>query len=217
MKANVLRILAFALMCCSVLAAAEAQLTVDATVPIRKLRWDTGGGSVGGIGARIPLSVTLQRAGDTEAASGPIKVAFIVTNTGKDEFQVPISPQPADFEPDDPNTEYTVTSLNLGVMEVNPHAMLREGHIVYEGPPVLKGGAHLYGKSDAPGTMLSLRPGQSIRVLAIVWFPLPNTGEPLIEFEASVIKRHGTYSNRGGRRVADFQDVGEGLSYDFTL
>lgn len=217
MKTNVPRILAISLLCCTVMAAADAQLTVDATAPIRKLRWDTQGFSRGGIFARIPLSVMLERTGDTEAGSGPIKVAFIVTNTGKDDFQVPISPQPAELEPDNPNAEYTVITLHLYVSEVNPHAALRNGAIVYEGPPVLSGGAILYGKPDAPGTMLNLHPGQSIRVLAVVSFPVANTGEPPVKFEASVAKGQDTYSKRGGRRVSDSQDLGSGLSYDFTL
>lgn len=182
--------------------AACAQLTVDATVPIRRLRWDTHGGTGGSIGARLPVLVTVERTGATERQSGPTRVEFTLTNTGKADLQIPISPQPADLEPKDPHTVYTVTSLSLYIGNAS-------------GPPVLKGGAILYGKPDAPGTMVGLLPGQSMRVLAIVWFP--DTRETSATFRAIVSKECTTFRMGEGRTVSDSHEIGSAFSNDFTL
>ena len=195
-------ILAMGLIWCSLSVAAEAQVTVDAAVPIRKLRWETHGASGTGNVDRIPLSVTVERLRPAEAASGPTKVEFTLTNTGNTDFEVPISPQPADLEPNDPNIEYRVTSLGLYVLKAS-------------GPPALKGGAILYGKPDAPGTMLRLLPGQSIRVLANVWFP--QTEETSPAFQAIASEDCTTFRKQKGRRVSDSHGVGSAFSNDFTL
>ena len=198
------RTIPLAIICCFLSVVAYGQQTIDATVPIRNLRWETQGGSGGGIGARIPVSVTLERTGDTDPASGAVKVAFVVTNSGKDDFQVAISPQPADLEPDDPHVEYTVTDLALSISEAAP-------------PFKSVAMVMLCGKPDAPGTMLNLHPGQSIRALAIVRFPSWEPGEKPIKFKAMVSKGYDIFRNRGRRRTLESHDIGFALSDEFTL
>jgi len=198
------RSLAIGIICCSLSVAAYGQLTIDATGPIRKLRWEVQGGSGGSAGARIPVSVRVERTGATETAGGPIKVEFTLTNTGNSDFEIPISTQPADLEPNDPNVEYTVTDLALSISEVAP-------------PFKIVAMVALYGKPDVAGTMIRLAPGHSICVLAMVRFPyIPSDGTGSGRFRALASQRHDAFTIRDGRRLLDGQDIGSSFSEEFT-
>lgn len=203
-----MRSLAIGVICCYLSVGAYGQrtpdATLDATVPIRQLRWDVQGGSGGSAGARIPLSVTVKRTGLTETPGEPTKVEITLTNTGKSDFEVPISTQPADLEPNDPNVEYTVTHLVLSISEVAP-------------PFKIVAMVALYGKPDAPGSIIRLAPGHSICVLAMVRFPsIPSAGPDSVRYRALAVQQYDTFAKRDGRRQLDAKDIGSSFSEEFT-
>lgn len=142
---------------------AIGQLAIDVTGPVRERQRNPTFGSGGSSGRRLPLQVTfeVQAAQD---ARGRTYVDFILTNIGKTNMTIPISPHPGDLEPKDPRATYTVQHLALYLAsETGPRAEKRS--------TVLPGGAHLYGQSENPETLATLKPGESVKFLTRVAVP----------------------------------------------
>lgn len=118
-----------------------------------------GGGSASiadcGIGARDPRSLTvyLQNViADNSDPKRPFEVEFKVKNTGKVPLQLPVSPNLSDLQPSDASAEFTYVSLALSITVTENQNS--EGYV------------ELYGKTDVPNTVVTLNPGEWLRVEA---------------------------------------------------
>jgi hypothetical protein len=182
------------------------QATVDATGPVRERARVASMGRGGGVGKKIPLRVAIAVLGGWDD-SGKIEVDFTLTNAGKDAVTIPISPNPGDFEPADPKAGYTVTSLSLQVI---PHK--RPGGI-------LAGGAVVYGSSKLPETLMTLAPGDSVRVLTRVALPQISSAEEedTVAFVASAMLNSETIKTVGGQSVSEMHEIGSAYSPEYNL
>jgi hypothetical protein len=78
------------------------------------------------------------------------------------QLEVPVSPHLADLQPEDASTVFHYTSFALSLSPAEDRAAI--------------GFVELYGKSDVPGTVITLNPGEWIRVQGTLRFlskPLP--------------------------------------------
>lgn len=122
-----------------------------------------GGGSVAdcGVDARDPRSLTVSiesvivRDNDPRR---PFEVEFNVLNTGAVPLPLPIGPHLSDLQPEDASATFTYVSLALSVSPIEDRSSIRY--------------VELYGKPDAPGTMITLNPGEWLRVKANTEFLL---------------------------------------------
>jgi hypothetical protein len=89
---------------------------------------------------------------DTEI---PFEAEFRVFNTGRVPLELPVSPHLSDLQPSDASVDFSYSSLALVAMATAEpqHAELRS-----------LGFVELYGSSEHGGTMVSLKPGEWIRV-----------------------------------------------------
>lgn len=132
----------------------------------------TGGGmstSISECGPEIrdprSLSVYLQSAiVNSSDPMGASQVEFKVLNTGKVPLRLPVSPHLADLQPADSSIAFEYMSLALSASRIKDRRSI--GYI------------ELFGKEDAPGTVITLNPGEWLRVEARVKFnrSLPPTG-----------------------------------------
>ena len=86
----------------------------------------------------------------------PFEIEFKVLNTGQVPLQLPISPRLSDLQPSDASVTFTYVSLALAVSTAEDRSSI--------------GIVELYGKADAPDTLITLSPGDWIRVEARVEF-----------------------------------------------
>jgi hypothetical protein len=204
MQGKITLIVALGTVCGWFSIAVYSQQVVDATVPVKNLHWSTQGGSGGSAGQRIPLLVTVRAIGVPDT-TGKAKIEFVLTNTGENDLKIPVSPQPAELEPTDPNTDYTVTHLGLFITEANR-------------AKVLKGTADLYGKPNTALSLINLPRGHYIRVQANVWFPhISEAEKSTLSFKVGAIEDYELFRNRDGRRVLDSQEIGSSFSKEFTI
>ena len=123
-----------------------------------------GGGSVGD-GApdwRDPhaLGVYLLNVIPTDIIQGePFEVEFKLLNTGRAPIDIPVSPHLSDLQPSDESIDFSYLSLALVVSaDAEP-----------QGPKSVSiGFVELYGSAKHEGTVLTLKPGEWIRVKAMV-------------------------------------------------
>ncbi len=175
------------------------QITVDATVPIRKRVRETMAGRGSGTGRRLPVKVAIEVYG-YPIASERTRVDFVLTNSGKEDIILPVSPHPGDFEPTDPKSSYAVKLLNLYVTSDKNHRTL------------LPGGADLYGNRAFPDSLVRLGPGDSMRVLTRV--ALPTKGEA---FVADIMLIDQSVKIVGGEGLTETNLVGSATSQEYTL
>jgi hypothetical protein len=91
-------------------------------------------------------------------AKKPFEIEFKVLNTGQVALQLPVSPHHSDLQTSDASTTFTYMSLALAVSTVEDRSSI--------------GYVELYGKPDAPDTLITLNPGEWLRVEARVEFDL---------------------------------------------
>jgi hypothetical protein len=108
-----MRVLSFAICLSVLLGTARAQLTIDATVPIRERHRQPASGSGGSSGYKLPIVLTAKTIGAAPDDDGRTVLEFTLTNEGKKDLEIPISPHPRDFEPEDPSVGYSVKNLSL--------------------------------------------------------------------------------------------------------
>jgi hypothetical protein len=93
---------------------ASAQLTIDASGPIHERHKRASSGSASSIGFKLPVQVAVRTNGaPPDEKEGRTVVEFAVTNVGKNDLAIPISPHPGDFEPEGSNVSYRVKTLEL--------------------------------------------------------------------------------------------------------
>jgi hypothetical protein len=88
----------------------------------------------------------------------PFDAEFRVLNTGLVPIELPVSPHLSDLQPSDPSVDFSYFSLALVTMvSVEPYVEVRSFGFV-----------NLYGSRDHQETMITLKPGEWIRVKANV-------------------------------------------------
>lgn len=105
------------------------------------------------------LEISVLRVSPTDInPNEPFEGEFRVLNSGRVPIDLPVSPHLSDLQPDDASLSFTYFSLALVTkITVEPHV-----------PAAALGFVQLYGSPEHEGTMISLRPGEWIRVKARV-------------------------------------------------
>jgi hypothetical protein len=179
-------------------------LTVDATGPIRERKREATQGHGGSVGRKLPLQVAIESAVSAPDKDGKTLVEFVLTNSGKNDLTLPISPHPGDLEPSDPKTPQRLVTLGLRI------SLSKKPGVIFPG------GADFYGSGAFPGTLVSIAPGESIRVLTRVALPEfggPNSGTLV----ASASLGNESMKTMKGAILSDLQNVGFASSREFTL
>jgi hypothetical protein len=138
-----------------------------------------GTGSGGGVGANIADGVPDPRdpralgiyvldvyPSDIDPAK-PFAVEFKVLNTGTVPLSLPVSPHLSDLQPDDPATDFKFFGLSL---------LTRVG--------VSTGYAELFGAPEHPETMITVHPGEWLRVKANITLLNPPSERGLTQLNA---------------------------------
>ncbi len=126
----------------------SGQLVVDASHAMRDRLRSPAAGTVGSVGRRLPVDVTI---GAESLKKGVVEIE--ITNTGRTELVLPVSPDAGELEPADPHEPYTLQVLNISLTS-------SEG-----ARQVAVGEASLYSSAAAPSTYVRLAPEESVRVL----------------------------------------------------
>ena len=163
----------------------------------------SGGGSVGD-GApdrRDPhaLGIYLLRVSPTDInPAEPFQVEFKVLNTGSALMELPVSPHLSDLQPSDESVAFNYFSLALVV----------RGEAEPEGPPVSSVGfVELFGTHDHAESMLVLRPGEWIRVIANVKL-LTSPSEPVaVRFQGDFWLRRNTFHPHPGGQFIEANNL----------
>lgn len=101
----------------------------------------------------------------------PLTAEFQVLNSGQAPIEIPVWPHLSDLQPADESRAFTYFSLTLAIR------IDREADKRYLGS---LGFAELYGSLDQGGTMITIKPGEWIRVKArVVGQKLPQLTEPI--------------------------------------
>jgi len=90
-----------------------------------------------------------------------------VENAGFTKIRIPFSPHLADLQPDDPAKKFAYSQLNITLW-------IAAGDDQWDANT--GGGVVLYGDNDHADTMLSLNPGQWVRIVGTGKFTLPKDG-----------------------------------------
>lgn len=181
---------------------ASAQLTVDARGPIHERSRRAESGSGDSIGRKLPLKVDVEINGADPHDTGATLICFVITNTGKDKLTVPISPNPGDLEPADPGAGYTLSRLSFYMTSDKDRRA------------VLSAETSLYGAQTFPETLLTMAPGESLRVPARVRLFPDKSGAPV--FTAHVSFNTDKIKITGGRTVLHSQEIGSATSAEYT-
>lgn len=184
-----------------------AQTVIDATVPIHKRLRNPTAGQAGSIGRKLPIQIALEFPPEKSSSGGAEKVIYVLTNAGHTNMTIPISPHPGDFEPRDPNAAYTVQHLHLYLTSNAAQ------------DSTLPGGADLYGSQTHPGTLLTLSPGKSVRVLARLYLPKqpePEQGTGMSVVAHAVLGQESLKTVRGQTTI-NSDEIGASSSPAYKL
>ncbi len=196
----------FAMLFACTCAFAQGQVSVDATVPIHNRPWNPDAGEGGGVGRRLPLAVTVKPMDASPDSKGRTKIEFVLTNSGKENLSIPISPHPGDLEPPSPEVEYSVTHLSLFLSEVHSPGS------------ILSGGADLFGAAKLAGTLVPLSPGSSLHVIAYVSLPFGSAMRPdEMRLIAGAILNIERVEKRDGRMLSTLHEIGSAFSKEIEL
>ena len=182
---------------------ALSQLTIDATGPARERQRIAMAAHVSSSGRILPLKVTIEIEGLSPNDARKTIVEFTITNLGKNNLTVPISPNPRELESTDPKASYRGTCLGLRITSVRG--------------AMLPGGADLYGSHSFPGSLIVLTPSESIQVLALVTFPPNPPAESNVDvFVADATLNIETIKIVNGQPLLDMQNIGSARSQKYT-
>jgi hypothetical protein len=205
-----MKVIPFALLIFLVVAA-SAQLTIDANSPVTGRRREPTQGSGGGIGRKLPVRLAIEAHGSPPDDMGRTQIEFAVTNSAKTSLEIPISRNPGDFEPEDPNAVYTVKEFSLYMTSDTGSG--NDRHEL-----MLAGGANLYGDRALPGSLAVLAPGKTIHVLT--WVSLPKksrAAEGNATVVAHVALNEETIRTVGSLTSSNTQEIGSASSEDYKL
>jgi hypothetical protein len=162
-----------------------------------------GGGSVGD-GApdqRDPhaLGIYLLRVTPTDInPAEPFQVEFKILNTGTASIELPVSPHLSDLQPNDESVTFSYFSLAL---VVRGEGETQRPHVA------CMGFVELYGSPDHPESMLTLQPGEWIRVSTNVKL-LTSPPEPLsARFQGAFWLRKNTFHPHAGGQFIEANNL----------
>lgn len=164
------------------------------------------GGTSVGCGApdrRDPhaLAISVLRVGSTAIdPDRPFEAEFQVLNSGRVPIDLPVSPHLSDLQPADESFAFSYFSLAL-VIRIE-----REDHQQDLGSV---GFVALYGSPDHPGTMVSLKPGEWVRVKANVTLQLrPRLAGPTAaHFRSEFWLRKNTFTPHPGGEFTSLENL----------
>jgi hypothetical protein len=148
------------------------------------------GGSIGDCGAdaRDPRSLTVAVQNvivrESDDPKRPFEVEFKVLNTGQTPMRLPISPHLSELQPDDASATFTYISLALAISPIEDRSSI--------------GYVELYGKAERANTLITLNPGQWLRVEANVEFNLKLPPAGTINLESGYWLRNVTFHPHPG-------------------
>ena len=195
---------ALTLVVSSLLASASAQLTIDATGPVHGMTRKPQAGRGGSTGRRLPLRVTIAPLWPSASGERKFVIQFTVTNESEGDLVLPTSPNPGDFEPKDPTATYTVSRLSLYLTPSRNDAS----------SPMLPG-AELYGNKVMAGTLLTLAPKQSMRVLATVDTSSIQKKDGTLIARISLVTE--TVKSIDGKPFSDTDEIGSASSQEYPV
>jgi len=128
----------------------------------------------------------------------PFEVEFKVLNTGTAPIELPVSLHLSDLQPSDESVAFSYFSLALAVRAVDETQKTEAAYI---------GFVQLYGSPDHSETMLVLRPGEWIRVSALVKF-LTWPSEPVsARLRADFWLRKNTFHPHSGGHFSEARNL----------
>lgn len=195
-------------------AAVLGQITVDATRPRGKLR-DTVGGSGGGVGRKLPFQVAVEIQGAPfNGKDGKTVLEFILTNSGKAEVMIPVSPNPGDMGSADSFRELALY-MTFGKKD-DPWGKDRQ--LLQAGADPHNPFVFLYGSDAVPGTLSALAPGESVHVRAEIAIPhVSVTDLGNRSFVAHAMMHDETMRTAEGKLLMDSREIGSATSPEYTL
>src|SRR5262249_32454511 len=164
------------------------------------------GGGIGGVGvgdgapdARDPraLGIVLDRVTPTDISLDAVEAEFRVVNTGLVPIDIPVSPHLSDLQPPDEWAPFSYCSLALLVRlaAVQPVEALGIGWV------------ELYGSAKHQDTLLTVKPGQWLRVKAKVklhtWPSQPVEAQLTADFRL----RENTFTPQNGGGFTDIMNL----------
>lgn len=157
-----------------------------------------GGGSIAdcGLDARDPrsLTVTVQNVIVRNVdPKRPFEIEFKVLNTGLVPLRLPVSPHLSDLQPEDASAVFTYTSLALSVSPAEDQSST--------------GYVELYGNEDRPDTLITLKPGEWLRVEANVDFSLKLPPVGTINLVPGYWLHHVTFHPHPGGFTRSYQGI----------
>ncbi len=161
----------------------------------------SGGGSVadGAPNIRDPhaLGIELMRVipADIDPAK-PFEVEFRVVNTGQAPIELPVWPHLSDLQPQDESIAFTYLSIGLTVRVVEPNANATS-----------LGFVQMYGSSDDARTVVSLKPGEWIRVRANVKLASAPAHQGLVSLEGDFWLHRTTFRPSPGGSFTDAVNI----------
>jgi hypothetical protein len=166
-------------------------------------------GHSGSAGRKLPLQVAVEvHPSSSKAENGRTLVDFILTNSGKKNLAIPVSTNPDDLGQAD-------SFLNLWLYITSDK---RHETVLQAGTDRLNPFVNLYGSHAVQGTVVTLLPGESIRVRAEVSLPpVSNTDqENALVLVAHVVLDRKTITSANGQPIMDSHEVGSATSSEYT-
>jgi hypothetical protein len=193
---------------------ALGQITVDATGPHKAGDFRTTGGSGGGVGRKLAIQLAIEIEGTPfNADNGRTVVYFLLTNTGKQELKIPLSPNGGDVESTNSFREL-VLYMTLGKKD---HPWGKDRQSLQAGTELHNRFVSLYGSDAMPGTLGTLAPGELIRVRAEVAVPyVSGTDQASVSFVAHAMMDDRTIRTVGNKRLMDSREIGIATSPEYT-
>lgn len=188
-------------------ASAQSQVVVDATPPPRERLRPPTEGSFGSNNNVLPIKIAVGLSSASADRNGNPILEFTLTNTGKTDISLPLSPNPRDFEPVDPQTSYSVTVLSIYMTSRNNPRRMMPGKV------------DLYGSPTLSDSMAVLHPGEFLRVRSLGKFatiPEPSqSGEE--RFVCHVALKNESVSVNNGHTTERTDELGTADSGEITL
>jgi|SRR5262245_60084682 len=130
--------------------------------------------------------------------SEPLEAEFQLLNTGLAPIEVPLWPHLSDLQPHDDSVTFSYFSLGLGIRVSGESS----------GPEVSSfSGVQLYGSPDDARTMLTLRPGEWIRVRTNVKLSSPSQEPRNVRLQGTFWLRRETFHPRPGGAFTDITNL----------
>lgn len=189
---------------------ALGQLTVDATGPHKAPDFGISGGSGGGVGRNLTLQVTVKIDGiPYSAGDGRTVVDFTLTNSGKENIFVPVSP-----DPEDVGSATSFRELSLSITAETKYKLAGKDRKLLQAETESHNQfINLYG---VQGTLFALAPGQSMHVLGEVALPhVSEANQQSGVFVAHVMLDDNYIKTVSNKRLMDSREVGIATSREY--